>query len=106
MIPIKDAHHVLAAYAGHRHQWSGDLGNLEDTVHQEAVLVLGLHPQFDLPFVATSVPTAYNELLPALRPRQWVEDASITGGISQIDNVVAASTVEGQQDVGLHEIIH
>ena len=106
MVLLEDAHHVLVAYAGHRHQWSRDLGNLEDAAHQEAVLVLGPHSQFDLPVVANSVPIAYHELLPALRSSQLVKDAGITGGVSHIGDAVATSTVEGQQDVGLQEIFH
>ena len=106
MVLLEDAHHVLVAYAGHRHQWSRDLGNLEDAVHQEAVLILEPHPRFNLPFIADSVSTAYNELLPTLRSSRQVKDAGITRSVSHVDNVVPTSTAEGQQDVGLRKIFH
>ena len=66
MILLEDTHHVLVAYARNRHQRSGNLGDLEDTVHQETILALGLHAQLDLSSVADALAIADNKLLPSL----------------------------------------
>ena len=66
MIFLEDTHHVLVAYARNRHQWSGNLGDLEDAVHQETILALGLHAQLDLSSVADALAIADDKLLPSL----------------------------------------
>ena len=67
MIFLKDTHHVLVAYTRNRRKWFGDLGDLEDTVQQETVLVLRLHTEFNLASVADTLAVADNKLLPSLR---------------------------------------
>ena len=66
MIFLEDTYHVLVAYTRTRHQWSGNLGDLEDTVHQEAVLARGLHTKLDLASVADALAIANDKLLPSL----------------------------------------
>ena len=47
-----------------------NLGDLEDAVHQEAVLAIGLHAQFDQSSVADALAIADDKLLPRCEPAE------------------------------------
>ncbi len=94
MILLEDTRHVLVAYARNRHQRSGNLGDLEDAVHQEAVLALGLHTQLDLSSVADAFAIADDKLLPSLLTSRGLKYTGIAWCISHVDDMVTASAVE------------
>jgi hypothetical protein len=106
MILLEDAHHVLVAYPRHRHERSGDLGDLEDAVHQKPICAFGLHPELDLASVGHAITVANDKFLPSLGTCRWMEHTGIAWSICHINNVVATSAIERQKNVSLDKVFH